>query len=291
MKGCILIHRHQIDRRGPGDNYDTLQYQHLQKQLDWPGFVISSPADIPDGYNVLLGAGIRFWTGASDFNIRNYSATKKSITVEFQDGYGYKNPILADLCLYHVKRPTDIVDNKSQFKYVGVGVQDEYLYPEQDKNNPVAFLDHWHPRGQHMDRSFQLAQKLKLEGWQIYHLNYNGLVLNDFEQSSVNYKTVKHEDVCAALRRSHLFIMTHVETQGMTQIEAGLCGAAIVGEHKDLSPYVLQSLPFYTIDQFDLNIKIDFKKNSIEAKKQYSFSSFRENVLLQIKQYILQHRI
>ena len=85
--------------------------------------------------------------------------------------------------------------------------------------------------------------------------------------------------------------MTHVETQGMTQIESGLCGAAIVGEHKDLSPYVLQSLPFYTFDQFDSNIKIDFKKNSIEAKKQYSFSSFSENVLSQIKQYILQHRI
>ena len=274
-----------------GDNYVSLQFRYLKEGTGWDGRVVSSYLDIPGGYDVLLGVGIRFWTGSEDQKIKNYPLLRRALTVEFQDGYGYKKPILADLCLYHVTRPGEVAGASSKFRYVGVGVHDQQLYPEQDDHSPVAFLDHYHKRRHHMERSFAMAESLRKLGWKIYHLNQQGLVIDPAKISYLPYRCVPHGDICSALRKTHMFITTHAETQGMTQIEAALCGAVVVGDPGDLSPHVLQSLPFLGFDQFDTRSKIDFIKNSIEAKKKYSFGSFTKNIIDQIGQHLQQHRI
>ena len=290
MKCCLLIHKKSIDNTAEGDNYDSLQFKYLAEETGWDGRVVSSCLDIPSGYDVLLGVGIRFWTGSEDREIRNYPLLRKAITVEFQDGYGNKKAIIADLCLYHVTRPGEVVDPSSKFRYVGVGVRDKYLYPEQNNQKPVAFLDHYHKRSHHMERSFALANALRKLGWKIYHLNQHGLVVDPVDISYLPYRCVPHGDICSALRETHVFINTHAETQGMTQIEAALCGAVVVGDTNNLSPHVLYSLPFITLDQFDAKSKIDFVNNSIEAKKRYSFVSFARNIIDQIGQHLQQCR-
>jgi len=290
-KYCLLIHKKYIEDAAVGDNYVSLQFRYLKEGTGWDGRVVSSYLDIPSGYDVLLGVGIRFWTGSEDQEIRNYPLLRRALTVEFQDGYGHKQPILADLCLYHVTRPGEVAGASGKFRYVGVGVHDQQLYPEQDDHSPVAFLDHYHKRRHHMERSFAMAKSLRKLGWKIYHLNQHGLVIDPAEISYLPYRCVPHGDICSALRKTHMFITTHAETQGMTQIEAALCGAVVVGDPGDLSPHVLQSLPFLGFDQFDTRSKIDFIKNSIEAKKKYSFGSFTKNIIDQIGQHLQQHRI
>ena len=291
MKCCLLIHKKTIENTAAGDNYDSLQFKYLMEETGWDGLVVSSGVDIPSGYDVLLGVGIRFWTGSEDQKIKNYPLLRRALTVEFQDGYGYKKPILADLCLYHVTRPGEVVGASGKFRYVGVGVYDQHLYSEQDDHSPVAFLDHYHKRRHHMERSFALAKALRKMGWKIYHLNQHGLVVNPDEISYLPYRLVPHIDICSTLRKTHLFINTHAETQGMTQIEASLCGAVVVGDPGDLSPHVLQSLPFLTFDQFDPTSKINFVNNSIEAKKKYSFGSFARNMIDQIGQHLQQRKV
>lgn len=110
-------------------------------------------------------------------------------------------------------------------------VFEDLLYPEQDDDVVTVFVDHY------LDRNSYHALVAEQIGrcpypLRVFYQSKDGIVENPdaatlsstFDARSEDFKTIPFEDIAPYYRKTHIFLPTHRETQGMVAIEIGACG-------------------------------------------------------------------
>jgi hypothetical protein len=110
--------------------------------------------------------------------------------------------------------------------YVGQGVNDDLLYPEHDETFTV-YVDHF----MRSRRSFvqhildQCAELHRRRGnVRVWYHTADGIAENRFTEDRQGPKVFPFEALAAYYRKTHVFLPTHRETQGMVAAEIGMCG-------------------------------------------------------------------
>ncbi|MEJ2309577.1 MAG: hypothetical protein P8Z78_09700 [Gammaproteobacteria bacterium] len=183
-----------------------------------------------DGYVLFLGVGDELFrrrpelvdllheAGGKvvDFRTKYLPSKVKSRLAYYLQGSSKR----ADYVLTHMQ------DRCSRCFYVGQGVNDDLLYPEHD-DTFTLFVDHWMPRRrecvqQILDQCRELFESR--ENVRVWYQSAHGIVENDFTATPGDYKTYPFEELAAFYRKTHLFLPTHRETQGVVAAEIGMCG-------------------------------------------------------------------
>ncbi|MFK7902184.1 MAG: hypothetical protein AB8B49_05000 [Nitratireductor sp.] len=181
---------------------------------------------------------------------------------------------------------THMQDARKNCFYVGQGFDPKYLYPEHDDYFTVL-VDHYMPKRrarvqQILDQCEKLFnERKKVRIW--YH-NHDGIVENLFEASSSQYQAIPFENLTAYYRKTHVFLPTHRETQGIVAAEIGHCGGLTLLEPWMYPKKTIQHIPcrFYR-GAINWPEKVDFQANSDFTKKHYSIESFSKRIDTAIK--------
>lgn len=196
------------------------------------GWTLIGPAEAVDdhrGYDLYVGAGDEFFRknpalvsriraiGGISADFRTRFLPRKPVRWAMHAaGLGRDQP---DYAFTHFRtwHPRGL--------YVGQGVNEDLLYPEHDDVFTV-YVDHW------MNRRWSRVQDIldqcarfqrgrpKVRVW--YHSS-DGIVENVFREDH-KAKVFPFEELAAYYRRTHVFLPTHRETQGMVAAEIGMCG-------------------------------------------------------------------
>jgi len=136
--------------------------------------------------------------------------------------------------------------------HIGWAADSDIFYPEQDGCVLKVFVDHTTFADTAPDYSLNIMMSLsrlridvvagKLAGFkslEVTTLTDKGLEVIDLDNiviSPYNRKAVPLTEFSAALRSSHLFIVTHNESVGLTVLEAAYCGAHLFVPEGTINP-------------------------------------------------------
>ncbi len=110
-------------------------------------------------------------------------------------------------------------------------VFDDVLYPEQDDDIITVFVDHFLDRHayQHL-----VAEQLRRCPYplRVYYQSKDGIVENPDDATLTSavdsrtdgFKIIPFDEIAPFYRKTHIFMPTHRETQGMVAMEIGACG-------------------------------------------------------------------
>lgn len=191
--------------------------------------------------------------------------------------------------LYFYFLPTE---NKlyNHYHYLPKFVDEDHLYPEQDKNYLTIFVDHYkHQNNNEMQISlnaiFKVFEIIKNSNFPIrvfYHMS-EGIIENPSEPEipeknlKQNCKILPFEEIAAYYRKTHIFFPTHRETQGMVAHEIGACGGITLLQKWMYPESVLNQFPNIIYNENDKFI--DFKQIYDYLNKEGKILSNREHVL------------
>ena len=218
------------------NKYSGVFMRNVQRALTSLGleYDVMSPeacegADLA-GYDLFLGVGDELFRRRPELVAKLHETGGK--VVDFRTKYLphklkvrlahflQKPSMRADYVLTHMQ------DRCSRCFYVGQGVNDDLLYPEHDDYFTI-FVDHWMPRRREcvqeiLDQCRQLYESR--EKVRVWYQSAHGIVENDFTATPGDYRTYPFEELATFYRKTHLFLPTHRETQGVVAAEIGMCG-------------------------------------------------------------------
>ena len=113
--------------------------------------------------------------------------------------------------------------------YVGQAVNERLLYPDQDGRFTV-FVDHYQAQRSRrervqwvLDQCRALAQA-RGAAVRIWYQTVEGIEEGRFDACRARYRALPFAEIAAYYRKTHVFLPTHRETQGMVAAEIGACG-------------------------------------------------------------------
>ena len=110
--------------------------------------------------------------------------------------------------------------------YVGQGVNDDLLYPGHDAYFTVLVDHYMHNRHacvqDILDQCAELQRTRK--NVRIWYHSKDGIVENRFGEDRGHPANLPFPTIAAYYRKTHVFLPTHRETQGMVAAEIGMCG-------------------------------------------------------------------
>jgi len=108
---------------------------------------------------------------------------------------------------------------------------EDLLYPEQDDKLFTVFVDHYTDRESYLELVFSEIEKCPFE-LKVFYQSHTGIVENPtkkeqvrlIDQRSPSFTHIPFEEIAVFYRKTHIFLPTHRETQGMVPLEIGACG-------------------------------------------------------------------
>jgi hypothetical protein len=223
-----------ISRATPG-GYDFALLRNVQRALDragiaWSHIDAAVPVEDHRGFDLYAGVGDELLRKKPDL-VRRIRAMG-GISADFRTRFLPRKPVRwamhamglgkdqPDYALTHFRtwHPRGL--------YVGQGVNDDLLYPEHDDVFTV-YVDHFmgsrRSYVQHiLDQCADLRRGRKdVRVW--YHAS-DGIAENRFAEDRTAPRVFPFERLAAYYRKTHVFLPTHRETQGMVAAEIGMCG-------------------------------------------------------------------
>ena len=173
------------------------------------------------------------------------------------------------------------------YKFLPKFVNDDLLYPEHDKNEPLTiFIDHYHNQNQDEEKLSQVTinyifDQLKKAPFPLrtFYLNSKGIEINSNKPEIIStkkpkvfekmdsYKYLPFEEIANYYRKTHVFFPTHRETQGMVAQEIGACGGLTVMQYWMYPKKVQEQFPkIFYFPNYNVTSK-DGKNNNETIKK------------------------
>lgn len=237
------------------------------------------------GYDVYIGAGDELFRrmpqtvsdikalGGTVVDIRTKKLPSKPKTVigSFFQNKKYQ----ADFILTHMQ------DRRSKCFYIGQGVNEKSLYSEHDDTFTIL-VDHWMPkRSSKVQRILNECKLLsdKNKDVRVWYHNSDGIVENVFTEDCMQYKIIDFDELTSYYRKTHVFLPTHRETQGIVGAEIGMCGGITYLEKWMYPKKIISKIP-HKIYSGSLKWpdKIDIDGNIAFTKKHYGLDSYAERI-------------
>lgn len=246
-------------------------------------------ADLPNrtGYDLYLGTGDEFLRRRPHLvrevrKMGGISADLRSRYLPLQPRYypkllGLRTGSDPDYVFTHFK------SHHRRALYIGQGVNEAFLYPDHDDIFTV-FVDHYFGHKSRRDRTAEVLDACRrLHGSRadvrIWHHTSRGIVENQFTRDTTQYKLIPFEDITRYYRKTHVFLPTHRESQGMLGAEIGMCGGLTL-----LQPYMYpkarrEQVPHLTYDRdIPWPDSIDFAANRAKTSKTFGKAAFAQRL-------------
>lgn len=285
------------------DGYPGVFFNNVQRALDLIGVDYDTTSKIDQisefqGYDLYFGVGDEFFRRRPD--LVAVIKGMGGVTADFRTKMLPNKPkTWLKNFIQNKKYNTDYVfthmrDKRKNCFYVGQGFDPNYLYPEHDEYFTVL-VDHYMPRRkpevqQILDQCkifFDRGKKVRI--W--YH-NHDGIVENLFVESKLQYKSIPFDELTSYYRKTHIFLPTHRETQGIVAAEIGHCGGLTLLKPWMYPKQTVKNIPheFYT-NEIKWPNKVDVDKNREFTMKHYSIESFAERMANAIEQIKIKEKI
>ena len=168
--------------------------------------------------------------------------------------------------------------------YVGHGVNDEELYPDQSQDQFTVLVDHSFKGQRRRDKTqFVLDQcrrlKEKRPDIRIWYHCSDGMVEDKFDADMSPYAKLPFDEITSYYRKTHIFLPTHRETQGMLGAEIGMCGGLTLMQ-KYMYPSKRRSLVPHQIYDREINWPetIDIEANRKLTDKHFGIAKFSKRL-------------
>lgn len=278
------------------DGYSGVFFNNVQRALDLIGIEHDNTSDIDEiekfsGYDLYFGVGDEFYRRKPEL-VANIKAMG-GITVDFRTKLLPNKPKTWLKVLFQKRKYkadyvfTHMRDRRRNCFYVGQGFDPNYLYSEHDEYFTV-FVDHFMPRRRaevqkilDQCKAFY-GSKQKVRIW--YH-NHEGIVENLFVESTQQYKSIPFSELTSYYRRTHVFLPTHRETQGIVAAEIGHCGGLTLLKPWMYPNQTIKNIPheFYR-NKISWPEEINIAENRKFTMKHYSLESFAKRMAIAIEQ-------
>lgn len=276
------------------DGYPGVFFNNVQRALDLIGVEHDTTSDFDQinsfpNYDLYFGVGDEFFR--RNPNLVSNIKAMGGVTVDFRTKKLPNKPkTWIKTLLQNSKFKADYVfthmrDSRKNCFYVGQGFDPNYLYPEHDDYFTVL-VDHYMRRRRaevqnilDQCKSFY-GSKQKVRIW--YH-NHEGIVENLFVESTKQYKSIPFSELTSYYRKTHVFLPTHRETQGIVAAEIGHCGGLTLLKPWMYPKQTVKNIPheFYK-DRIKWPDKVDIAHNREFTMKHYSLESFANRIALAI---------
>ena len=151
---------------------------------------------------------------------------------------------------------------------------DEYLYPEQDKDKFYILLDHVHYSSKKYDFIYDLYRRGLEEVSKQYPIDVKIIAdpnIQDFDiLKKKEYPYTRSKNIWLNIvqyyRKTHLYCVTHLELGGLSVMETAWCGASIIIPDSYICNALSRQVPAYNCNQQD-------------------YKSIRDNILVAIKRW------
>ena len=237
------------------------------------------------GYDLYFGVGDELFRRMPELvaGITGMGGT----TVDFRTKYLPNKPkVWLKTLLQKKECQTDYVfthrrDNRKNCFYVGQGVDDKFLYPEHD-NILTVYVDHSFENRQERVQSI-LDQCREFYGYKknvrIWYHCADGIVENKFDKCTEAYQFIPFEQLSSFYRKTHIFLPTHRETQGVVASEISLCGGLTLLEKWMYPKDIISSIPHQLYNNtINWPEKIDITANLELGRKNYSLQAFANRI-------------
>jgi len=142
---------------------------------------------------------------------------------------------------------THMPDSRKRCLYIGQGLNEKLLYPEHDEMFTI-FVDHYMPgRSAKVQRILDQCKRMaeNRHNIRIWYQNSQGIVENVFQEDKSQYKPIPFSQLSAYYRKTHVFLPTHRETQGIVAAEVGMCGGITLLEPWMYPKKTLENIPHH----------------------------------------------
>lgn len=276
------------------DKYSGVFCRNFRRALDIVGFeyvhvpMDANMLDYP-GFDLYIGAGDELLRrlprqvadihamGGIAVDIRTKKLPNKPKTW-LKTLFGDKK-YQADYVLTHMQ------DSRSNCFHIGQGLNDSVLYPDHDDILTI-YVDHWFGyRNAFYNRSRPKVQKIlnqcrelydrKNGAVRVWYHNSQGIVENVFEEDTNHYKLIPFDELSQYYRKTHIFLPTHRESQGIVGAEIGMCGGLTLLERWMYPKQTIRHIPhrFY-FNKIKWPGEIDIEGNAEFTRRHYSFDAY-----------------
>lgn len=285
------------------DKYSGVFLRNVQKAMDVAGLNhdTRSPDELGDvsKFDIVIGTGDELFRKSPD--LVSYIKSNGVITADFRTKFMPKKPkALVKYLFQNELEKCDYVFTHQEQKlpraiFVGQGFDETLLYPEQEEIFTVL-IDHWFPKRRVSLRSI-LASAKELYGnrskVRVWYHNHTGIAENIFDESTQQYQTLPFTELASYYRRTHVFLPTHRETQGIVGAETGMCGAHTFLEKWMYPAKVIQHIPhtFYKNGSIPWPDTVDIKANREFTMKHYGIEVFAKRIEAALQTVMAKHRL
>lgn len=163
--------------------------------------------------------------------------------------------------------------------YIGQGVNDDLLVPEHDDRFTV-YVDNRHPLRRTRDKTQAILDRCgeiharRPDIRFLYHTD-KGIEENRFEACMDDEKTLPFAEIAAWYRKTHVFMPTHRESQGMVSAEIGMCGGLTMLE-RYMYPWGRRRTVPHRLYRgtFDLPEAVDIAANRAFTARSFGIEAF-----------------
>lgn len=285
------------------DGYPGVFFNNVQRALDLIGIEHDNTSDLDEinkfpGYDLYFGVGDEFYRRHPEL-VADIKAMG-GVTVDFRTKLLPNKPKTWLKVLFQNRKFkadyvfTHMTDRRKNCFFVGQGFDPNYLYPEHDEYFTVL-VDHY-MEGRRAEVQKILDQCKALYGSKqkvrIWYHNHDGIVENLFVESKQQYKSIPFSELTSYYRKTHIFLPTHRETQGIVAAEIGHCGGLTL-----LKPWMY---PNKTIKNIPHEIyrnkiiwpeEINIAQNREFTMKHYSLESFSKRMETAINQIKIKQNV
>lgn len=197
-------------------------------------------------------------------------------------------PGLPFICAFMIRD-----DESDLCKFIGQGVDLDYLYPDQNGSKLVIHIDHAYPSAvEYFDKIKKVLQKL-LEykfyenyGYESVKIIFHDEKINSLEQLHNNQENniISFPKLAKIYRSSHIAFVSHMESMGTYPLEMSACGAVvIIPDTLAVKKQVLDQISYVDLDeQFDWNDLLrgleNIKEKNREKSKYFSFDTVIQRI-------------
>lgn len=192
-------------------------------------------------------------------------------------------------CVYMV--PADETDNA---KFMGQGVDLDFLYPVKQPNILIVHIDHaWPTRAEYFDQIRERLKELveskiyKTYGFQSVDIIYHTVPVSDITQINNSTKTpgVPFPELAEIYRKVNVGFISHAETMGNYPLEIAATGATVIlPDARGVPKSVMHLVKFYRsdIDNFwntVLSNLAQTQNENIEMAKNFSYEKVADRLI------------
>ena len=192
----------------------------------------------------VLALGLRWFTHQPEGCATILKTKTKGAVTQLHDGliHEYLNPYMLGVDCTFTFRDDSVRTREwdryaDKYHFIGWAADPDWLYPEQSSKELRVLLDHPYYKGGTPDITeavtvdaclFASVAKMPIRVRRLVNGGAEDVTIKDAPLKIFNREHVPFPDICREYRRTHVYMVTHKESVGLTCLELAMCGALVV---------------------------------------------------------------